>query len=161
MTRKFGFIFLTAFVAVLFSFGFKVYDKAPDFELKATDGKMIKLSDYKGKIVIIDFWATWCPPCRKGIPDLVELQEKYGKDLVIIGISLDDKRTIKDVEPFVSKYKINYPVVYGDEKTVGLFGNIESIPTSFVIDREGNIVKTHVGLIPKSEYEKDIEGLLE
>jgi cytochrome c biogenesis protein CcmG/thiol:disulfide interchange protein DsbE len=144
---------------VLFT-GFSSYEKAPDFQLKSTDGKTVKLSDFKGKIVIIDFWATWCPPCRKGIPDLVELQKTYKDDLVIIGISLDDKRTLKDVVPFVSKYEINYPVVFGDSEVVSAFGGIESIPTSFVIDREGNITNTHVGLIPKAEYEKDINKLL-
>ncbi|GAB1348010.1 hypothetical protein MASR1M107_02210 [Ignavibacteriales bacterium] len=160
MVRRSGSLFLVFIVAAFFSLGFGGYDKAPDFELKSTDGKMVKLSDYKGKIVIIDFWATWCGPCRKGIPDLVELQEKYGKDLVIIGISLDDKRTMKDVEPFVAKYKINYPVVFGDEKVVAAFGNIEAIPTSFVIDKEGNIVDKHVGLIAKAKYEEEIENLL-
>ncbi|GAB1443109.1 hypothetical protein MASR2M39_19480 [Ignavibacteriales bacterium] len=144
---------------VLFT-GFSSYDKAPDFSLKSTDGKIVKLSDFKGKIVIIDFWATWCPPCRKGIPDLVELQKTYKDDLVIIGISLDDKRTLKDVVPFVGKYEINYPVVFGDSEVVSAFGGIESIPTSFIIDREGNITNKHIGLIPKSEYEKDINKLL-
>ncbi|MDP2363230.1 MAG: redoxin domain-containing protein, partial [Ignavibacteria bacterium] len=72
-------------------------DKAPDFALKSVDGKTIKLSDYKGKVVIIDFWATWCPPCRKGIPDLISIQKDHKKDVVIIGISLDAEKTIKDV----------------------------------------------------------------
>ncbi|MBK6682776.1 MAG: TlpA family protein disulfide reductase [Ignavibacteriales bacterium] len=88
------------------------------------------------------------------MPDLVELQKTYKDDLVIIGISLDDKRTMKDVVPFVGKYEINYPVVLEMRNVVSAFGGIESIPTSFVIDREGNITNVHVGLIPKAEYEK-------
>jgi len=115
-------------------------NKAPDFALKSFDGKTVKLSDYKGKVVIIDFWATWCPPCRKGIPDLISIQDEYKKDVVIIGISLDSEKTIKDVPGFVKSYAINYPIVYGNEKVVNDYGGIEGIPTAFVVDKKGNIV---------------------
>jgi thiol-disulfide isomerase/thioredoxin len=128
--------------------------KAPDFTLKDINDNDIRLSDFRGKVVILDFWATWCPPCRKGIPDLVELQEKYSDDLMIIGISLDQANTIKEVVPFSRSYGINYPVVYGNASVVNQYGGIEAIPTSFIIDREGNIVNKYVGLIPKQEYEK-------
>ncbi len=134
--------------------------KAPDFALKTLDGKTVKLSDYKGKIVIIDFWATWCPPCRKGIPDLIDLQKNYSKDLVIVGISLDQERTIKDLKPFIENYGINYPVVLGDEKVVKDYGGINAIPTSFIVDRKGFIVDSHVGLVPKTVYEDKIKKLL-
>jgi len=129
-------------------------DKAPNFTLKDISGKDVKLSDYKGKVVILDFWATWCGPCRRGIPDLIALQKQYSKDLAVIGISLDQKNTIADVVPFYKSFGINYPVVYGDAKIVQAYGGIEAIPTSFVIDREGKIVNKYVGLIPKEEYEK-------
>jgi cytochrome c biogenesis protein CcmG/thiol:disulfide interchange protein DsbE len=135
-------------------------DKAPDFSLKSVDGKTIKLSDYKGKVVIIDFWATWCPPCRKGIPDLISIQKSHIKDVVIIGISLDAEKTIKDVPEFVKSYGINYPIVYGDEKVVAAYGGIQGIPTAFVIDRKGNIVDKHVGLVPKETYTNKIKELL-
>lgn len=134
--------------------------KAPNFALKTLEGKTVKLSDYKGKIVIVDFWATWCAPCRKGIPDLVELQHTYSKDLVIIGISLDQERTLKDLKPFIKNYRINYPVVLADSKVIQDFGGITAIPTSFVIDQKGNIVDSHVGLVPKKVYEDKIKLLL-
>lgn len=135
-------------------------DNAPDFALKSVDGKTIKLSDYKGKVVIIDFWATWCPPCRKGIPDLISIQKDFKDDVVVIGISLDAEKTIKDVPGFVKNYGINYPIVYGDEKVVTAYGGIEGIPTAFVIDKKGNIVDKHVGLVPKDTYVTKIKELL-
>ena len=132
---------------------------APDFTLKLTDGKDIKLSDHKGKIVIIDFWATWCPPCRRGIPDLVDIQKKYQKDVLIIGISLDNE-TKPDVVPFIKQYGIDYPVVYGTMEVVKAYGNIQAIPTSFVVDQSGQIVDKHVGLVDKSTYINKINELL-
>lgn len=134
--------------------------KAADFELKTLEGKSIKLSDYQGKIVIIDFWATWCPPCRKGIPDLVELQNEYKDKLVVIGVSLDQQNTIQELDPFMKKYGINYPVVLGTQQVVMDYGNIQAIPTSFLVDQSGNIVDTHVGLVPKSTYSNMIDKLL-
>ena len=135
-------------------------DKAPDFALKSVDGKIVKLSDYKGKIIIIDFWATWCPPCRRGIPDLVELQKEYKKDLVVIGISLDAAKTIKDVPGFIKEYGINYPIVYGDQQVTIDYGGIRSIPTSFVIDQKGNVVDSNVGLVSKDTFVNKIKELL-
>lgn len=134
--------------------------KAPDFALKTLEGKTVKLSDYKGKIIIIDFWATWCPPCRKGIPDLIELQKAYSKDLVVVGISLDQERTLKDLKPFIENYGINYPVVLGNEKVVKDYGGINAIPTSFIVDQKGFIIDSHVGLVPKTVYENKIKMLL-
>jgi cytochrome c biogenesis protein CcmG/thiol:disulfide interchange protein DsbE len=127
--------------------------KAPDFTLKTTDGKELKLTDYKGKLVILDFWATWCGPCRRGIPDLIEIQKEYKDDIVIIGISLDRLTgTEKDLIPFMKEFKINYPVVIGTESVTKSYGGIQSIPTSFVLDRKGNVIDYHVGLVPKSTY---------
>jgi peroxiredoxin len=134
--------------------------KAPNFTLKSTDGKTIKLSDYKGKVVIIDFWATWCPPCRRGIPDLISIQKEYKKKMVVIGISLDAENTIKDVPGFIKENGINYPIVYGDDKVVADYGGIRSIPTSFVIDKEGNVADWHVGLVEKDVFVKKIKELL-
>lgn len=138
--------------------------KAPDFNLKTPDGKQIKLSSYKGKIVIVDFWATWCPPCRKGIPDLIAIQKEFSKDVVVIGVSVDQadgpRATKEKVAPFMKEYGINYPVVFFDKKVVEDYGGIESIPTAFVIDQKGNIVDKHVGLVAKSEYVNKIKSLL-
>ncbi|MHC1738949.1 MAG: TlpA family protein disulfide reductase [Ignavibacteriaceae bacterium] len=125
--------------------------KAPEFSLVSVDGKTVKLSDFKGKIVIVDFWATWCPPCRKGIPDLIAIQKEFPNDVVVIGVSLD-RETKSDVPSFVKNYGINYPIVYGDGKVDRSFGGIEAIPTAFVIDKKGNIVDKHIGLVSKSTY---------
>lgn len=135
-------------------------NSAPDFKLESTKGKTVKLSDYRGKIVILDFWATWCGPCRAGIPDLVELKKEYGpKGLEIIGISLDTQ-TKKNVVPFMNDYKINYPVVYGDLKVTNDFGGVASIPTTFIIDQNGDIVKQFIGLQDVSVYKSEIEKLI-
>lgn len=133
-------------------------DAAPDFALQSTDGKTIKLSDYKGKIVIIDFWATWCPPCRKGIPDLIEIQKEFKDKVVVIGVSLDIQSK-KDVMPFMKQYGMNYPVVYGNQKVVVDYGNINAIPTSFIINKKGEVAAKHIGLVPKSTYVKKIKEL--
>jgi thiol-disulfide isomerase/thioredoxin len=137
----------------------KAKNLAPDFTLNLTNNKEIKLSDHKGKIVIIDFWATWCGPCRRGIPDLVDIQKKYEKDLVIIGISLDTE-TKPDVIPFMKQYKINYPIAYGTMEVVTAYGNIQAIPTSFIIDQSGKIVDKQIGLVDKSVYINKINQLL-
>lgn len=133
---------------------------APEFELSTTDGGKLKLSDYKGKVVILDFWATWCGPCRRGIPDLVDLKNTYKDKIEIIGITVDQGNTIDKVIPFMQQYKINYPVVYANNEIIKNYGGIEAIPTSFVIDKEGKIVSKHVGLILKDQYIKEIEEVL-
>jgi cytochrome c biogenesis protein CcmG/thiol:disulfide interchange protein DsbE len=134
-------------------------EMAPDFILTSTNGKNIKLSDYRGKVVIVDFWATWCPPCRRGIPDLIDIQKQFKNDLVVIGISLDSD-TKADVVPFMKKYGINYPIVYGNNDVVMSYGSINAIPTSFVIDKNGKIVDKHIGLVPKSEFISKIKQIL-
>ncbi len=127
--------------------------------------ELLKLSDLKGKVVILDFWATWCPPCRKGIPDFVELKEEYkDKGLEIVGISLDAMTrggaTANDVIPFITEYKINYPIVKGDEKIVYSFGGIKSIPTTFVLDRGGKVVAKFQGYVPKETFVSKINSIL-
>lgn len=134
-------------------------NKAPEFTLPSTDGKDIKLSDYKGKVVIVDFWATWCGPCRRGIPDLIEIQKQYANDVVIIGVSLDTE-TKGEVIPFAQKIGINYPIVYGTLEVTQQYGGVEGIPTSFIIDRNGDIVDKHIGLVPMSDYTDVINKLL-
>lgn len=134
---------------------------APEFVLTSTDGKQVKLSDFKGKVVLLDFWATWCGPCRMAIPDLVALKNEYkSKGVEIIGISLDQEQTKEDVVPFIKQYKINYPVVYGTMQTAMDYGNISSIPTSFIIDKEGKVAASYLGVVEKAKYEKRINELL-
>ena len=133
---------------------------APAWELKDVDGKLVKSSRYQGKVVILDFWATWCPPCRAEIPSFIDLQKQYGKDgLVVVGISLDQGGPAA-VKKFMANAKINYDIVMGDKKITEAHGGIEAIPTTFVLDRQGNIVAKHVGLTEKSEFEKEIKPLL-
>jgi peroxiredoxin len=132
---------------------------APDFVLTDTQGNQVKLSDYRGKVVILDFWATWCPPCRKGIPDLIELKKTFKDRLTIIGISLDTDSK-NEVVPFMKEYGINYKVVYGDNDVVQKYGNIQAIPTSFIIDQKGNIVTSFVGLQRIETYKSYLNNLL-
>ena len=137
-----------------------VHSQAPTWELKDVQGKIVKSSDFKDKVVILDFWATWCPPCRKEIPDLVELQNQYrDKGVVIIGISVDEEGP-KVVSPFIKKNNLNYPVVMATASVQSKFGGISSIPTTFVFDRHGQIVSKHVGFTEKSEFENEIKPLL-
>ncbi len=117
---------------------------APDFTLATIDGNRVRLSDFKGKVVLLDFWATWCPPCRAAIPHLVELQEKYGKDgLVVIGMNMDQNPD--DLAEFMSRTTFNYPVVRVDEQTRTAYGGVPSIPMAFLIDRKGRIREKYMG----------------
>ena len=133
---------------------------APVWQLQTVDGQTIHSSDFKGKVVILDFWATWCGPCRAEIPGFIELQKQYQKQgLAIVGISVDQDGAAA-VKKFMQQAGMNYPVVLSDEKIPQAFGGIEAIPTTFVIDRAGNIVKRHLGLDSREEFEKEIRPLL-
>ena len=132
--------------------------KAPAWELKDLDGKQVKSSDFDGKVVILDFWATWCPPCKAEIPGFIELQKKYGeKGLVVVGVSLDEGGP-SVVKQFMNQFGINYPVVMGNIQTMEDFGG-KAIPTTFVIDRSGKIVAKHVGFASKETFENEISPL--
>lgn len=133
---------------------------APGWKLQTVDGKTLQSSDFKGKVVILDFWATWCPPCRAEIPDLIALQKQYGeKGLAVIGVSVDQDGAAA-VKTFAKKFGINYPVVLADQKVVRDYGGIEGIPTTFVIDRLRRIVTQHVGYTDKADFENEITPLL-
>jgi peroxiredoxin len=132
---------------------------APDFALTSTDGKTIKLSDFRGKVVVVDFWATWCPPCKAEIPDFIKLYSQYKDDgFQMLGISLD-QGGLSDVKPFMKDYGINYPIVLGDNQVVAAYGGIRGIPTTFVIDKEGRIRASFEGYRPASVFEKLIQQL--
>jgi peroxiredoxin len=140
--------------------GLPVLRKAPDWVLKDVDGREVKAADFKGKVVVADFWATWCPPCRKEIPEYVVLQEKYReRGLVILGFSLDELPPA-DVKSFGQMMKVNYPLIMADGATAESFGEIQGLPTAFVIDREGNIRHVKLGLTDPAAYEKLIVSLL-
>jgi cytochrome c biogenesis protein CcmG/thiol:disulfide interchange protein DsbE len=138
------------------------YPVAPDFSLSDLDGNKVSLSDHRGKVVVLDFWATWCPPCRKGIPDFVEMQNEYGKDnFIVLGINLDRGDDVGSmVEEFAKNYNINYPVLYHNPQIVMAYGGIQSIPTTFVIDQEGKVRQGVVGYRPKEFFKGVIDPLL-
>ena len=134
---------------------------APEFELKDASGNVVKLSNFRGKVVLLDFWATWCGPCAIEIPWFVDFQRKYkDKGFEVVGVSMDDDGW-KAITPFVTEKKINYRIILGDDKTGDLYGGVEALPTTFVIDRDGRIASVHVGLTGKKDFEDAIEKLLE
>jgi cytochrome c biogenesis protein CcmG/thiol:disulfide interchange protein DsbE len=133
---------------------------APDFSLDDALGQRVSLSSLRGKVVVLNFWATWCPPCKMEIPWLVEFQQTYrDRDLVIVGVSMDEDGW-EAVKPFMERMKINYPMVIGNDEVAARFGGVESLPTTLLIDRSGRIAATHTGLVSKSEYRRGIEKLL-
>ena len=133
---------------------------APNWQLHDVDGHAVRSTDFKGKVVILDFWATWCGPCRMELPGLVELQKKYEKrGLAVIGVSVDQIGPA-EVKKFAQQLGVNYPVVLADANTTQTFGGIDAIPTTFIIDRAGRIVKQHLGFTEKEEFEKEIKPLL-
>jgi peroxiredoxin len=134
---------------------------APEFALKDSSGATVKLSDYRGKVVLLNFWATWCGPCKVEIPWFMSFERQYkDKDFAVLGVAMDDDGW-KSVKPYVDDKKINYRVVIGSEETSLMYGNVESLPTTFVIDRTGKIASMHIGLVSKITYEEEIARLLE
>lgn len=133
---------------------------APNFVLKTADGQTVELTKLKGKVIVVNFWATWCPPCRAEIPDFISLYESYRtRGVAFVGISVDEKGWTA-VKPFIEKYKITYPVVLDNGKTQIAYGGIEYIPTTFIVDKTGRIVDKVVGGISKTDLEKKIQRYL-
>jgi thiol-disulfide isomerase/thioredoxin len=134
-------------------------DAAPDFKLDTLEGKPLSLADYKSKVVLLNFWATWCGPCRAEIPDLVELQNKYKDQLKIIGLVVDDDDQ-DAIKKFVSEFGINYPVALATDALRTDYGGIPALPTSFLLDAEGRVVQKHEGLRDPVLYDVEIRALL-
>jgi thiol-disulfide isomerase/thioredoxin len=134
-------------------------DPAPDFKLTGLDGKPFTLAGAKGKVILLNFWATWCGPCRAEIPDLVELQNKYKDRLQILSLVVDDDDQ-DAIKKFVAGSSINYPVAIATDDIRIEYGGIAALPTSFVLDSEGRVVQKHEGLRDPVLYETEIRSLL-
>ena len=134
--------------------------KAPPLVLKDLRGRTLRLSDYKGKVVLLNFWATWCPPCGAEMPDLIKLQREYrSKGLRVIGVTYPPEE-IKEVRQFIRKLRVNYPVALGTKETKTLFDETETLPLTVVIDREGNVRERIEGILLPEEFEQRIKPLL-
>ena len=134
--------------------------QAPEFSLKDADGRTVSLADYKGKVVLLNFWATWCGPCKIEIPWFIEFEQKYkDRGFAVLGVAMDEEG-FEVVKPYLEQAKVNYRVVMGNDSVATLYGGVDSLPTSFVLDQDGRIAATHVGLVSKSDYENDISQLL-
>ena len=132
---------------------------APDWTLKDVDGKTVRLSDFRGKVVVLNFWAAWCPPCLREIPGFIELQKKYlDRGLVIVAVSLDDDPGL--AKSTVERLKVTYPVVFGTPGVAASYGQITALPSTFVINKEGKITALHEGFAKASAIEAEIKPLL-
>jgi thiol-disulfide isomerase/thioredoxin len=133
-----------------------------DFKLKDLDGKEVQLASFKnsGKVVLLNFWATWCGPCKAEIPGFIELQEKYKDKLTIIGYSVDDTADL--AKKYAAEYKMNYPILLGEgrEDVQDAYGPIWGIPASFIISKDGKVCRKHMGIAPKNVFEKEIVALM-
>jgi len=135
--------------------------KAPALELKDLRGRRHRLSDYKGKVVLLNFWATWCPPCRAEVPDLIKLQQEHGdRGLQVIGVTYPPTNRAA-VRRFIRRYKVNYPVLLGSSGTKALFAEGETLPITVVLDGEGNIQERIEGILLPEEFEEKIKHLLD
>lgn len=132
-----------------------------DFKLKDVDGNEVSLSSYKGKVMLLNFWATWCGPCKAEIPGFVRLQEKYrDQGLVIVGYSVDD--TAEKAKAYAAQYKMNYPILLGEgrEELQDAYGPIWGIPASFIVSKDGKVCRKHMGIAPEAVFEKEVVALL-
>jgi peroxiredoxin len=134
---------------------------APEFTLKDSNGQTVHLTDYKGKVVLLDFWATWCGPCKVEIPWFIEFEQQFkDRGFAVLGVSMDEDGW-DAVKPYIEDHKINYRVMLGNEQVSDIYGGLDSLPTTLLIDREGKIASVHIGLsLGKEEFRDDIDHLL-
>lgn len=134
---------------------------APNFSLKDENGATVTLADYQGKVLLLNFWATWCGPCKIEIPWFMEFQRQYkNRGFEVLGVAMDDDGW-KAVKPYVSDHKFNYRVVLGNDSVATSYGGIDALPTTFVITQNGKILTSHIGLVNREDYVKEIESLLD
>jgi peroxiredoxin len=134
--------------------------EAPDFSLASLDGKTLRLSDYRGKAVLLNFWATWCEPCKIEMPWFVQLQKQYGpQGLQVLGVAMDDTDP-QDITEFAQKMGVNYPILVGKEAVGDQYGGIPYLPSTFYIDRDGKVIDRVYGLVSRSEIEDNIKKTL-
>ena len=132
----------------------------PPFLVNDVEGRVISSAEWRGRVVIVNFWATWCPPCREEIPEMIDLANRFGDRLQIIGVSEDDDATPEEVRDFARNEKINYPIVMGSAGISREYGGVPALPTAFVVDTNGRVVQKHVGLYPPAIYDIEIKALL-
>ncbi|MDT5061029.1 MAG: hypothetical protein QOH63_1488 [Acidobacteriota bacterium] len=151
---------LVILLAALPTVAFAQTEKAPLLTLKDVRGRALKLSSYKGKVVLLNFWATWCPPCRAEMPDLINMQRLYrSRGLQVIGITYPPEE-IGEVRRFIRKLGVNYPIALGTKETKALFDESETLPVTIVVDREGNVRERIEGILLPEEFEQKIKPLL-
>ena len=133
---------------------------APDFELKDVNGNTVHLADFAGKVILIDFWATWCVPCRSEIPWLNQLSESYrDAGLAVIGVSMDEEGWTV-IKPFVEKLRVTYPVVMASKRVAYLYGDVDELPLAFFVDRQQRVAAIHLGQGSRKEFERVLKILL-
>lgn len=135
-------------------------EPAPDFELRGADGKKLKLSDFKGQVVLLNFWATWCPPCRAEVPWLNEIHAEYkANGFSVVGVAMDEQGW-RSVKPFLAQYSVKYPVLLGNARVARLYGGLDVLPRTLFLDRAGEVVAEHNAILGKDSLRKVVETLL-
>lgn len=139
----------------------RVNGPAPTWTLKDLEGRPVSSTNFQGRVVLVNFWATWCPPCRQEIPDFVKFTMEHDTNrVVILGLSVDEGGP-EVVKPFVSSYKVNYPVLMADQSVMDAFGGVAGFPTTFVIDAQGNLVSRHLGMFSEIDFKRHVSPLIE
>ena len=134
--------------------------QAPDFSVKDENGATVKLADYRGKVLLLNFWATWCGPCKIEIPWFMQFEQQYkNKGFEVLGVAMDDDGW-KAVKPYASDHKMNYRVVLGNDSMATAYGGVDALPTTFIINQDGKILTSHVGLVNRDDYVNEIQSLL-
>jgi len=133
----------------------------PDVTLKTINGGSLSLNTLKGKVVLVNFFASWCLPCNAEMPDLVELEKQHKKEgLAVVGLALEPPSRLGIVKEFLKTHKVAFPVALAGKKEAGLFGGVSALPTSLLVDRQGVIVRRYVGMVPKKSLESAVKTLL-